>query len=183
MGRLRTHCVWVLTFLFIASFFIVDNASADYEENPQISPGNVFYIAIGQPSTEAVPYQEHDTAFVEADFGEAYGDVYILKCNQVEPLKNGSAFKFASGKENVTGKVRIEHTKTDDENKVYCLVVDNMDNARPNDAVPNGYLGVDIKFNWDDGHQTWFMYKMIAIVVVFAVICAVAVIAYYKHVM
>ena len=148
------------------TFIIVDNATADYEQDWNLDVGEVGFIAIGQPSTEGVPYQKHDKAYATVDFGSNYGDVYIMKCNEHYKLEAGDPFKYGAAKENVTGKVKIEHVKQDYRDEVYCLVVDNSDNARPNDAVPPQYIDVSATFNWDDGHMTWFYYKFILIVVV-----------------
>ncbi len=156
------------------------SAEAAYTENPSIQEGDIYFIAIGQPSTEAVPYQKHDEAYVKADFGFYRGDVYILKCNEVYKLRDGEPFKFVEGKENVTGKVKISHIKEDDEDKVYCLAVDNSDSARPNDAIPNGSISVALEFDWDNRHQTIYFYKLWAIFAVIAVAVVAGLVVFWK---
>lgn len=175
-------CRRLLCFGLALSLLIVliPNAKASYTENPSITEGSIYYIAIGQPSTEGVPYQKHDKAYVEADFDFHRGDIYILKCNEVYKLRDGEPFKYVEGKENVTGKVRLEHIKEDDRYEVYCLAVDNSDSARPNDAVPNGTISVELEFDWDSRHQTIFMYKLIAIFLVITAIVVAVLVVYWK---
>lgn len=173
----RLLCVCLtLSFLVV----LLPTASADYERDWNLEIGKAGFVAIGQPSTESVPYQKHDKAYATVDFGNFRGDVYIMKCNEFYNLEDGEPFKYAAAKENVTGKVKIEHVKEDDRYEVYCLVVDNMDNARSSDAVPTHYISVHASFNWDDGHIKWYFYKLIAIGAVISIAMFAGVFVFWK---
>ncbi len=175
----RLLCVCLTLSLLIG---FLPTAEAAYEYSPNIQAGDIWFMAIGQPSTEGVPYQKHDKAWLEVDLRDNYGDVYIMNCNEYYKLEAGEPFKFVEGKENVTGKVRLEHIKQDDRYEEYCAIVDNTDSARANDAVPNGTLECDIAFDWDNRHQTIFFYKLIAIGAVISVGIFAALFIYIKKI-
>lgn len=158
MGRRTSSIPSVMLISLLLSTLLLPCASAILQE------GQVWNIAIGNPETEGIPFQKHDKALTWVNItGDMPGDAYIMKCSEAEKLKTGEPFKAVVTRENFTGFQKLEWTKTDDEDVLYCLVVDNSDNANPNDAVPTGWLYFEADVDWDDGHMRVWTYKLIAV--------------------
>lgn len=98
------------------------------------------------------PFEKYDVFWAKVNVTSGGPvDVYFMKCSEANKLRNGTSFKADVNKERVN-KTSFEWEK--DETGKYCIVVENIDNARENDAVPSETVYADITFgHGDEGHE------------------------------
>lgn len=154
-------------YIYFILIIIIPPVSADNEfENVYIAEDTWFVKQIGYDD----PFNKYDVFWAEVNVTSGGPlDVYVLKCSEAEKLKNGTSFKAEVSKERVNiTDLKWEKDKTGE----FAIVVENMDNARENDAVPTGGAYAHIRFgNGNEGHERtmwliWVVGGIIGLVII-----------------
>ena len=107
-------------------------------------------------------------------------DVYLLKESDYNKLVENVSFKASITKEKVN-HTKFKWEKPDD--KTYFLVIDNKDNAHPNDAVPTSNVNYNYSADIEERHNDVIRQNMImggVLVAIAIVIVTIVVILYIK---
>lgn len=105
------------------------------------------------------------------------GDIYIMTWPEVKRLQANETFKAQVYKERINN-VTFKWHQPDD--KTYYLVIDNMDNARPDDAAPYSEIVYSLEYveKSNFGHRTLILF--VVAVVVTIILCSIAGLVAFK---
>ena len=179
-GRSFRFLPLLLAVYFLLATTILPLASAGYVKDEGTSTqevDDVFIRQIGGPDMPSGEFEKFDNLVIKVNltFGSAV-DVYLMACSEYdEHYRENLSFKTIRSRQNVTGNVTIKWQKDDE--KIYCMVVDNKDNAREDDAVPEGRVGFQYYLETDNNshkRHLWVI-TMVGVVVGAAILGALAV--------
>ncbi len=155
--------------LFLTGLLLFPFASA-YENSGTLREGQLFRRDVSGES-DSSKYLEIRINFT---YGKL-GDVYILTHDEYDNLSAGRDFEAAKEFER-RSSFGFSWMQKDDDN--YYLVIDNADNAHPNDARPNGDLSFEIEYHqedYKDDETIWQLWAVAICTTIFIVVVVIVI--------
>ena len=147
--------------------------------------GDEIFLLIGHPTIAASDFEKFDNVDIRVTVisGGAI-DIYLMSCSVYsQKYQNSENFTTVASKQNFTGTATLDWQKDNDDTS-YCLVIDNWDNVRDNDALPNGTVKVKYSYDIDNNshkRELFFISLIAGIICVILIAVTVAILTYKRN--
>jgi len=171
----------MLLVLGLASTLISDTSLAAKEtDHVQIEEGETYQLTL------PVMVEDNKYSFdikVNDGYRPGYVDIYILNSEELYEYNAGRRFLPEYSVENTA---QVDFTWERDDSSIYYLVIDNADNVRPNDAVPNGTLKLELEMETselisEDILEGVRLMVYFGVIVASAILAAVTLFLYFRY--